>query len=120
LHNNIAMLHYKRKEFKKAKLHSEKIVNELNEIDGVVGAKVHFNIGKIFSQGYNYDLPLKHFHEAKILLSKLDENKDPAVRGYKEMVVREIEELEKMRIDEVSEEESYKFSYMSSSLLKKV
>ena len=25
-----------------------------------------------------------------------------------------------MRIDEVSEEESYKFSYMSSSLLKKV
>ncbi len=81
---------------------------------------MHFNIGKIFSQGYNYDLPLKHFHEAKILLSKLDENKEPAVRGYKEMVGREIEELEKMRIDEVSEEESYKFSYMSSSLLKKV
>ncbi len=53
-------------------MHSEKIINELNDVEGLVGVKVHFNIGKIFSQGYNYDLPLKHFNEAKILLNKLD------------------------------------------------
>lgn len=78
--------------------------------------QLHFNFGKVYKELYNHDAAVKHFCECRHLLMKIN---DKNVPKYKEKIEGEIEKIEALRIDEVSEESSYanKLSKISRSLL---
>lgn len=48
LHNNYAMYHYKKSQWRKAALHLEKIQNQINESNGLKAVQMHFNFGKVY------------------------------------------------------------------------
>jgi hypothetical protein len=38
---------------------------------GLTGVEIHFNVGVILSEGYDYEVVFKHFGEALSLLDKM-------------------------------------------------
>ena len=104
LHNNFAMLHFKRREFRKALAHYEKCRDQIETVKKIEAVMIHYNFAMTNKELYFYELALKHFAESRRLLQKLDEE---YLFLYERKIDLEIEKLNNMRIIEDSEESSY-------------